>query len=235
MSETTGLIIIGIGVLFDTFGLIGLIRFPDVYNRLQAATKCVTLGTGFILFGFFIYTGFTPAGIKALICLLFILITSPTSAHALARASHKYGIKLWEKSVCDLYAEKEMVTASAVMNKNVTTVLPDITLQEAMNLIIEKDITGLPVVDTEENLIGIITEKDIIDYKTKANLKFAKVRDAMKTDITTYSPETPLEEIIRIISEERFRRVPIVENKKVVGIISRRDIIKFLKDEEKEK
>lgn len=233
MSEVGGIIIIGIGLLFDLFGLIGLVRLPDVYNRLQAATKCVTLGTGLILFGSFVYTGFTPVGIKALICLAFILFTSSTAAHALARASYKYGITLWERSVCDLYSEKEKIKAEAVMNKSVIKVLPDMTLQEAMNLIVEKDVTGLPVVDVEDNLTGIITEKDIIDYKRKGNINIAKVRDAMKQDITTFSPETPLEEIIKVISEGKFRRVPIVRDGKVVGIISRRDIIKFLKEESK--
>ena len=51
MSETIGYILISIGVVFDVLGCIGLVRLPDVYNRLQAATKCVTLGTCMILIG----------------------------------------------------------------------------------------------------------------------------------------------------------------------------------------
>jgi multicomponent Na+:H+ antiporter subunit G len=76
-----------------------------VYNRLQAATKSVTLGTCSILFGTFLIVGFTAAGFKALMCILFILLTSPVAAHALARGSHRAGVKLWEKSVVDRYAE----------------------------------------------------------------------------------------------------------------------------------
>ena len=49
--------LIVVGVLFDLFGTIGLIRLPDVYNRVQAATKCVTLGTCMILLGTFIWVG----------------------------------------------------------------------------------------------------------------------------------------------------------------------------------
>ena len=49
--DTLGYILIVVGVGFDLLGCIGLVRFPDVYNRLQAATKCVTLGTAFLLFG----------------------------------------------------------------------------------------------------------------------------------------------------------------------------------------
>ncbi|MHC4500315.1 MAG: monovalent cation/H(+) antiporter subunit G, partial [Planctomycetota bacterium] len=51
MTEIGGYILIIIGILFDIFGCIGLVRFPDVYNRLQASTKCVTLGTILLLFG----------------------------------------------------------------------------------------------------------------------------------------------------------------------------------------
>ncbi len=105
MSEIIGAIFIIVGLVFDIFGCIGLIRLPDVYNRLQATTKCVTLGTCSILFGTFILKGFCATGIKALLVAIFLLLTSPVAAHALARGAHKSGVKLWEKSVCDKYAE----------------------------------------------------------------------------------------------------------------------------------
>lgn len=100
-----GIIIIGIGIFFDLAGCVGLIRFPDVYNRLQAGTKCVTLGTCSILFGIFVIKGFTPAGTKALLVMLFVLITSPTGAHALARGAYRYGVRLWSGSEKDDYSE----------------------------------------------------------------------------------------------------------------------------------
>ena len=103
MNETIGLIFIIIGLGFDFFGCLGLIRLPDVYNRLQASTKCVTLGTCGILFGLFLFKGFSACGIKAILCILFIILTAPVSAHALARGAHKSGVKLWDKSVCDEY------------------------------------------------------------------------------------------------------------------------------------
>ena len=105
MSSTIGLIFIIIGLAFDVFGCLGLVRLPDIYNRLQAATKCVTLGTCSILFGTFIVVGFTSAGIKSLLCIIFVLLTSPVAAHALARGAHRSGIKLWDGSVIDRYAE----------------------------------------------------------------------------------------------------------------------------------
>jgi len=107
MNETIGMFFIVVGLIFDFFGCLGLIRLPDVYNRLQASTKCVTLGTCSILLGLFLFKGFTAAGIKAILCILFIILTAPVSAHALARGAHKSGVKLWEKSVCDKYAEDQ--------------------------------------------------------------------------------------------------------------------------------
>jgi multicomponent Na+:H+ antiporter subunit G len=105
MSDTLGLGFIIIGVLFNAFGCIGLLRLPDVYNRLQAATKCVTLGTCGIMFGIFLLKGFNAVGVKALIAIPLIFLTSPVAAHALARGAHLFGVKLWPKSVCDRYEE----------------------------------------------------------------------------------------------------------------------------------
>ena len=105
MNETVGMVFIAVGVLFDLFGCIGLLRLPDVYNRLQAATKCVTLGTCGIMFGVFVYTGFSSLGIKALLAIPFIMLTAPVAAHALARGAHLFGVKLWDKSLIDKYEE----------------------------------------------------------------------------------------------------------------------------------
>ncbi|PIV52802.1 MAG: Na+/H+ antiporter subunit G [Elusimicrobia bacterium CG_4_10_14_0_8_um_filter_37_32] len=105
MSETIGLVFIITGLAFDFLGCLGLVRLPDLYNRLQASTKCVTFGTCGIMLGIFIMNGFTGMGIKALLCAVFLLLTAPVSAHAIARAAHIAGFKLWEKSVCDKYQE----------------------------------------------------------------------------------------------------------------------------------
>ena len=105
MSEIVGGTIIAIGVLFDIFGCIGLLRLPDVYNRLQASTKCVTVGTCFILGGSLILLDSLPGTVKGIICIAFVLITSSTAAHALARAAHRSGIRQWEGSVVDHYED----------------------------------------------------------------------------------------------------------------------------------
>ena len=105
LNESIGMTLIVIGVLFDVSGCVGLVRLPDVYNRIKASTKCVVLGTTLILLGAVIWLGTLAALVKGLICILFILITSSTAAHALARAAHRSGVALWKGGVVDRYAE----------------------------------------------------------------------------------------------------------------------------------
>ena len=105
MNEALGSIFILIGLMFDFFGCVGLVRFPDVYNRLQASAKCITLGTCGILLGLFVFKGFNATGIKALLCLAFILLTAPVSAHVLAKGAYRSGVKPWAGSVIDEYSK----------------------------------------------------------------------------------------------------------------------------------
>ncbi len=107
MNEIIGVIFIGIGLAFDFLGCLGLVRFPDVYNRLQASTKCVTFGTCSILWGTFLILGFNSAGMKCLLAMLFVLLTSPTASHALARGSYRVGVKLCKESICDVYKDSQ--------------------------------------------------------------------------------------------------------------------------------
>ena len=105
--ETLSIILITIGILFNLFGCIGLIRLPDVYNRLQSATKCVTLGTCSILLGVLFYFGFIDIGVKALVTIVILFFTATVSAHALVKGAYKFGVKLGDKSVMDDYKEVE--------------------------------------------------------------------------------------------------------------------------------
>ena len=98
-------LLMALGLAFDLLGCIGLVRLPDVYNRLQAGTKCVTLGTFLLLLGVVVRFGFGAMGWKALLCIWFIAMTSPTAAHAIARAAHRSGVPLAERSVLDRYRE----------------------------------------------------------------------------------------------------------------------------------
>ncbi len=109
MLETISNWLVGIGLAFDLFGCIGLVRLPDVYNRAQAATKCVTIGTCAILLGV-VLRGFGvedwPMGVKAILCAAFILLTSPVAAHAICRGAYLSGVPLWSGSVEDAFGDR---------------------------------------------------------------------------------------------------------------------------------
>ena len=101
----TGTIITGIGTGFLFLGSLGILRLPDVYNRLQAGTKCTTLGAFLTIIGVGIMQpDWLP---KTLVVALFILITNPISNHALGRASCKSGVPLCDRSVVDKTKEFE--------------------------------------------------------------------------------------------------------------------------------
>jgi len=95
-------IFFGIGVFFNLLGSLGLIRFPDVYTRLHAGTKCTTFGSIFligavILLGIYQWITSSSNGsvlaIHSAVALVAILLTNPTGAHAIARAAHRSGVK----------------------------------------------------------------------------------------------------------------------------------------------
>jgi multicomponent Na+:H+ antiporter subunit G len=95
-----GAIVTGIGAAFLFVGSLGVFRMPDVYNRLQAGTKCTTLGAFLTIIGVGIME---PAWFwKALAIAVFILATNPISNHAVGRASRKVGVPLCDRSVVDM-------------------------------------------------------------------------------------------------------------------------------------
>jgi multicomponent Na+:H+ antiporter subunit G len=100
-----GAVVTGIGTTFLFLGSLGVFRFPDVYNRLQAGTKCTTLGAFLTVIGVGIMQPeWFP---KALLIAVFILLTNPVSSHALGRAAKKSGVPLWRSSVADRSADFE--------------------------------------------------------------------------------------------------------------------------------
>ncbi len=105
MTSLVGASLIAVGLVFDVVGCLGLVRLPDVYSRMQAATKCVALGTMLILLGAMVTAGTASAVAKGGLCLVFLLLTSPTGSHALARAAHRSGTPLCEASVVDQLAD----------------------------------------------------------------------------------------------------------------------------------
>lgn len=116
-------------------------------------------------------------------------------------------------------------TAKDIMSYPVVTIPPDISIKEAFKVMIKYGYGGLCV---EENgkLIGIISRRDV---EKAINLKLTKkkVKSFMSKPVITVTPETPISEIEKLLVEKNIGRVPVIDGEKIVGIITRQDILKF--------
>lgn len=147
-----------------------------------------------------------------------------------------------------------MKKASDIMSKNVITVTKKTTVVELANLLAKHNIGGTPVVDTQGQLLGVVTESDLIDQTKKVHIptvitildsviylespekmekEMLKMAGATVGDIFTENPETveedtSLEEIATIMSEKNIHTLPVMCDSEIVGIIGKGDIIKAL-------
>ncbi|MCD6232470.1 monovalent cation/H(+) antiporter subunit G [Candidatus Aerophobetes bacterium] len=88
---------LGMGVFFATFGNIGMLRFPDVYTRLQASSKCGITSIISIFIGLIILEGLNSVALRITVITIFFLITSPVSSHIIGRSAYEEGILPWRK------------------------------------------------------------------------------------------------------------------------------------------
>ena len=124
--------------------------------------------------------------------------------------------------------------AKDIMTTQVMTVKPETLIKDAMKLLVGIEISGLIVADDQNNIIGVITERDLMmAYDILKDTK-APIRDYMNTSIMSVAEDTPMEEISKLLVQGDIRRVPVVKDGKILGVISRRDILKWiLKTQEK--
>ncbi len=120
MIEWIIYIFLGVGLFFNLLASLGLLRFPDVYTRLHAGTKCTTFGAIFLAGAVIIYgawrwydgdTAMINMAIHAAVALVAILVTNPTGAHAIARAAHRSGVMPSRALVDDLAPGQEAAEA----------------------------------------------------------------------------------------------------------------------------
>jgi CBS domain-containing protein len=123
----------------------------------------------------------------------------------------------------------------AAINESVRTImtqkltsLPDRSLiSDAVDIIIRKKIGGIPIVDNEETLIGIVTERDVMKVLASEKSRL-RVEDVMSTRLRVTGPDSPIGTVTRDMTEHRFRRLPVVSDDVVFGIITTTDVMKYL-------
>ena len=147
--------------------------------------------------------------------------------------------------------KKKKMTASDIMAKDVLTVRPDASVREIAEILLARRISALPVVDEANNLLGIISEADLIhraevgterpyswwvEFLTgredlaqdfiKAHAR--RAADLMTRKVVTVTAGTPLREIVGLLERHGIKRVPVVDNGKVIGIVSRANLVQAL-------
>ena len=125
-----------------------------------------------------------------------------------------------------------MIKASDIMQTNLITVKQDTPAPEAINILGENGITVLPVVDDDMTLIGLVSEKDVLNmaYRIMTDtigdpIMSQTVGDIMTKEIVSFRPDDSLADVCQCFMNRPFRRVPVVDNGKVIGVVSRKDVI----------
>jgi CBS domain-containing protein len=147
-----------------------------------------------------------------------------------------------------------MPQAKDIMTREVITIREDTPVSEIAALLTEKHISGVPVLDTQGKVVGIVCESDLIDRTKRFHLptvinlmgyiifleKAQKVEkeikkmigltagEIMSQPVITVSPETPVEDIATLMAEKRVHSIPVLEEGRLVGIIGKKDIVRSL-------
>lgn len=127
---------------------------------------------------------------------------------------------------------KTRLRVKEFMTTELVTITPDTEVMRAVYLLVEHDISGLPVVDEGGNLVGILTERDCIATAINAGYfdeAGGSVGNFMSSPVETVEADDSLMDIADRLSKSAYRRFPVVEDGRLVGLISRRDVLEALK------
>lgn len=145
-----------------------------------------------------------------------------------------------------------MLTAKDIMTRDVVTVTPDTSIEELASLLVKNEISGAPVLDEGGALVGIVTENDLISRNKRLHIPTVvsfldaaiylesskrfeqevkrmaatRVGDICSRTVVSIAPETTVVDIATIMDEKKVHLLPVVENKKLVGIVGKRDVLK---------
>lgn len=147
-----------------------------------------------------------------------------------------------------------MRTAKDIMTTPVITIRPEADVTEAARLLLDKQINGLPVVDTLNNLVGILCQSDLVRMQKSLpipslftlwdgfvplssaalletevkRIAASKVSEAMTAKVVTIPPDMGLDEIAALMVDKKYHTLPVVENGRLIGIVGKKDILKTL-------
>jgi CBS domain-containing protein/ribosomal protein S27AE len=110
--------------------------------------------------------------------------------------------------------------AREIMTRSVISISEDATVEDAARILARNRISGLPVVNADGSLVGLITEHDLIAKQGRT------VSDLMSRGVISVSADTDIDQVQHLLTNQRIRRVPVLEHGKLVGIVSRSDLVR---------
>ncbi len=147
-----------------------------------------------------------------------------------------------------------MLKVRDIMTSNPLKARPEEDISQAAKMLLEKHINGLPVVDEDNVLVGILTQSDLVAMQKKfplptiftvldgilplssmsrvekevEKMTASKVEQAMTPDPVHVAPDTAVEEVAQIMADNKFHTVPVVEGDKLVGVVGKEDVLRTL-------
>lgn len=126
-----------------------------------------------------------------------------------------------------------MATVGDHMTREVITLSPFTSVHDALRLLLANDISGAPVVDSRGEVVGMLTGRDVIGAIFNASYHKdlgGPVAAYMSTDVRSVDAETDVMAVIELFMKSRFRRFPVLEGTRLVGVISRRDVMRAIEE-----
>ncbi|WP_456369515.1 CBS domain-containing protein [Geoglobus sp.] len=118
-----------------------------------------------------------------------------------------------------------------IMEKNVMSVHYTSSWEDALELMLEHNVGGAPIVDDDESVVGIITERDIMVFLASRARYDGRVKDFMTRGVITAEPETSIEDAIRLMVSKRFRRLPVVKDGILLGLLTSSTLVHYFSGE----
>lgn len=125
-----------------------------------------------------------------------------------------------------------MITAEQIMTPGVVTVRPEATIREAIETLLTRRISGLPVVDGDGTLVGILTEYGLLAMAYDQEVTHQTVAQHMTTEVISADASTPVNGVADLFIVHRVRRLPVIKQGKLIGLISRVDVLRALYEAE---
>ena len=114
------------------------------------------------------------------------------------------------------------------MTQNVAAIRPEASIQDAIDMLLDRGISGLPVTDDDGQLVGVITEFALLAIAYDSNVQCQTVEQHMTKDVITVDAREPVNRVADLCIVHRVRRIPVMDGNRLVGLISRRDVLRAL-------